>query len=94
MSVVETIARIRRDHPGKSASIEKVAQDLKVARDTIRKTMRSDETSAVYAQGSAEAEAGAVDRGAGAAPGDHREEAAPGPPIDDAVLREFGGAGL
>ena len=50
MLVVEAIARIRRDHPGKGVPIEKVARDLKVARNAVRKVVRSDETSAVYAR--------------------------------------------
>ena len=50
MLVVETIARIRRDHLGKGVPIKQVARDLKVARNTVRKVVRSDETSAVYAR--------------------------------------------
>ena len=48
MLVVETIARIRREHLGKGVPIRKLVRDLKVARNTVRKVVRSDETSAVY----------------------------------------------
>ena len=41
--VVETIARIRRELPGKGTPIRKLVRDLKVARNTIRKAVRSDE---------------------------------------------------
>ena len=50
MLVVETIARIRREHLGKGTPIRKLVRDLKVARNTVRKVVRSDETSAVYAR--------------------------------------------
>ena len=50
MLVVETIARIRREHLGKGVPIRKLVRDLKVARNTVRKVVRSDETSAVYAR--------------------------------------------
>ena len=50
MLVVETIARIRREHLGKGVPIRKLVRDLKVARNTVRKAVRSDETSAVYAR--------------------------------------------
>ena len=40
MLVVETIARIRREHLGKGVPIKKVARDLKVARNTVRKVVR------------------------------------------------------
>ena len=48
MLVVETIARIRREHLGKGTPIRKLVRDLKVARNTIRKAVRSDETSFGY----------------------------------------------
>ena len=48
MLVVETIARIRREHLGKGTPIRKLVRDLKVARNTVRKAVRSDETSFGY----------------------------------------------
>ena len=47
---METIARTRRDHLGMGVSIKKVARDLKVAQNTVRKVVRNNETSAVYAR--------------------------------------------
>ena len=44
MLVVETIARIRREHLGKGVAIKKIVRDLKVSRNTVRKVVRSDET--------------------------------------------------
>ncbi len=41
MLVVETIARIRREHFVQGKAIER---DLKVSRNTVRKVIRSDET--------------------------------------------------
>ena len=48
MLVVETIARIRREHLGKGMAIKKIVRDLKVSRNTVRKVVRSDETSFGY----------------------------------------------
>ena len=48
MLVVETIARIRRDHLVKGVSIKKLARDLRVSRNTIRKVVRGDVTSHTY----------------------------------------------
>ena len=48
MLVVETIARIRRDHLGRSIPIKQIARDLKLSRNTVRKVVRSDETSLRY----------------------------------------------
>jgi len=48
MLVVERIARIRREHLGKGTPIRKLVRDLKVARNTIRKAVRSDEPSFSY----------------------------------------------
>ena len=45
MLVVETIARIRRDHLVKGVPIKKIARDLRVSRNTVRKVVRGDETS-------------------------------------------------
>ena len=45
---METIARIRREHLGKGVAIKKIVRDLKVSRNTVRKVVRSDETSFGY----------------------------------------------
>src|SRR5262249_37399269 len=45
MLVVETIARIRREHFIKGKTIKEIARDLKVSRNTVRKVLRSGETS-------------------------------------------------
>ncbi len=48
MLVVETIVRIRREHLVKGKSIKEIARDLKVSRNTVRKVLRSGETSFSY----------------------------------------------
>ena len=48
MLVVETIARIRRDHEVKGVPIKKLARDLRVSKNTIRKVVRGDATSHTY----------------------------------------------
>jgi AraC-like DNA-binding protein len=48
MLVVETIARIRREHLSRGKSIKKIARDLKISRNTVRKILRSGETSFSY----------------------------------------------
>ena len=48
MLVVESIARIRRDHLGRGIPIKQIARDLKLSRNTVRKVVRSDETSFRY----------------------------------------------
>lgn len=55
MLIVETIARIRREHfiKGKTINIKgktinEIARDLKVSRNTVRKVLRSGETSFEY----------------------------------------------
>src|ERR1700758_4112502 len=48
MLVVETVARIRREHFVKGKTIKEIARDLKVSRNTIRKVLRSGETSFEY----------------------------------------------
>ena len=50
MLVVETIARIRRDHLVKGVAIKKLARDLRVSKNTIRKVVRGDATSHTYAR--------------------------------------------
>src|SRR5213082_2221461 len=48
MLVVKTIARIRREHFIKGKTIKEIARDLKVSRNTVRKVLRSGETSFEY----------------------------------------------
>ena len=48
MLVVETIGRIRREHFHKGKSIKEIARDLKISRNTVRKVLRSGETSFSY----------------------------------------------
>ena len=50
MLVVETIARIRRDHLVRGVPIKKIARDLRVSKNTVRKVVRGDETSFSYAR--------------------------------------------
>jgi hypothetical protein len=46
--IVETIGRIRREHFIKGKSIKEIARDLKISRNTVRKVLRSGETSFSY----------------------------------------------
>src|SRR4030081_1690669 len=48
MLIVETIARIRREHFIKGKTIRQIARDLRVSRNTVRKVLRSGETSFEY----------------------------------------------
>src|SRR3954462_2087927 len=48
MLIVETIARIRREHFIKGKTIKEIARDLKGSRNTVRKVLRSGETSFEY----------------------------------------------
>ena len=48
MLVVETIGRIRREHLSRGKSIKEIARDLRLSRNTVRKILRSDETSFSY----------------------------------------------
>ena len=45
MLIVETVGRVRRDHFVKGKSIKEIARDLKISRNTVRKILRSGETS-------------------------------------------------
>jgi AraC-like DNA-binding protein len=45
MLIVETIGRIRREHLVKGKSIKEIARDLKISRNTVRRILRSGETS-------------------------------------------------
>src|ERR1700709_2635820 len=51
MLIVETIARIRREHFIKGKTIKEIARDLKVSRNPVRKVLRSGETSFEYEGG-------------------------------------------
>jgi hypothetical protein len=48
MLILETIARIRREHFIKGKTIKEIARDLRVSRNTVRKVLRSGETSFEY----------------------------------------------
>ena len=48
MLVVETIAKIRRDHLVEGKSIKAIARDRGVSRNTVRKVLRSGETAFRY----------------------------------------------
>jgi transposase len=48
MLVVETIGRIRREHLIHGKSIKEIARDLRLSHNTVRKVLRSDETSFSY----------------------------------------------
>ena len=48
MLVVETIAKIRLDHLVRGVPIKKIARDLRVSKNTVRKVVRGDETSYSY----------------------------------------------
>ncbi len=48
MLIVETVGRIRREHFVRGKSIKEIARDLKVSRNTVRKVLRSGETSFSY----------------------------------------------
>jgi hypothetical protein len=48
MLVVETIGRIRRENLVKGKSIKEIARDLKISRNTVRKILRSGDTSFSY----------------------------------------------
>ena len=45
---METIGRIRREHFIKGKTIREIARDLKVSRNTVRRVLRSGETSFEY----------------------------------------------
>ncbi len=45
---MEAIGRIRREHFIKGKTIREIARDLKVSRNTVRKVLRSGETSFQY----------------------------------------------
>ena len=61
MLVVETIARIRREHFIKGKTIKEIARDLKVSRNTVRKVAEvGRDLLRVRAAGAAAAKAGTM----------------------------------
>jgi predicted transcriptional regulator len=48
MLIVETIGRIRREHFVKGKPIKEIARDLGISRNTVRRILRSGQTSLVY----------------------------------------------
>ena len=50
MLVVETVARIRRAHFVQGKTIKEITRELHVSRNTVRKVLRSGETSFSYAR--------------------------------------------
>ena len=48
MLIVETIARIRRDHLDRGKSIKEMARELNLSRNTVRRVLRSGATAFVY----------------------------------------------
>jgi transposase len=48
MVIVETIGRIRREYFVQGRSIREIARDLRLSRNTVRKVLRSGETSFSY----------------------------------------------
>ena len=45
---METVGRVRREHFVKGKSIKEIARDLRISRNTVRKVLRSGETSFSY----------------------------------------------
>ena len=48
MLIVETVGRIRREHLVKGKSIKEIARNLRISRNTVRRILRSGETSFSY----------------------------------------------
>ena len=48
MLIVETVGRIRREHLAKGKSIKEIARNLRISRNTVRRILRSGETSFSY----------------------------------------------
>jgi hypothetical protein len=48
MLTVETVSRIRREHFVKGKTIKEISRDLNVSRNTVRKVLRSGQTSFDY----------------------------------------------
>ncbi len=95
MLVVETIGRIRREHLVKGKSIREIARDLKVSRNTVRKVLRSGETSFSYEREvQPRPPAGAVEGGAGPAADDECRSHGARTADTDPAVRGTAGAGL
>ena len=45
MLIVQAIGRIRREHLVKGESIKEIVRDMKISRNTVRRVLRSGETS-------------------------------------------------
>ena len=54
MLVVETIAKIRRRHPGAGESIQSIARELGISRNTVRKVARGGAAGHRYDRGAAQ----------------------------------------
>ena len=48
MLVVETVAKIRREHFGRGKGVKTIARELGLSRNTVRKVLRSGETAFEY----------------------------------------------
>ena len=48
MLVVETVAKIRREHFARGKGVKTIAREMGLARNTVRKVLRSGETSLEY----------------------------------------------
>ena len=62
MLVVETIARIRRDHLVRGVPIKKIARDLRVSKNTVRKSVGKEIGERVFAEWLASQGQGGEDR--------------------------------
>lgn len=51
MLVLETVAKIRREHFARGKGVKTIAREMGLARNTVRKVLRSGETSLVYEHG-------------------------------------------
>ena len=95
MLVVETIGRIRREHFVQGKSIKEIARDLKLSRNTVRKVLRSDETSFSYErQVQPRPKLGPMERGTRSAAGDERRDAGARAADADPDFRGVAGARL
>jgi AraC-like DNA-binding protein len=95
MLVVETIARIRREHLYKGKSIKQIARELKLSRNTVRRILRSGETAFSYERETpATAEAGELDAGPRPAACGERARCDARATDADPTIRRASGAGL
>ena len=77
MLTVETIGRIRREHFIKGKTIREISRDLKVSRNTVRKVLRSGETSFEYERDPAPTEARTLDSRTRRTAGGQRDQGRP-----------------